>query len=551
VRAAAALLCLAIAQVTAPPRDAARTAPKIGTGVITGRVLAGTTDAGVAGALVYLLVTEPASQQRAVLTDRNGRFTIDKLPAGTYRLSAQPPENNARFIQSDRATGPIEVENGATVAAPDQRMPFAAAISGRVVDERGEALANIEVYAMGERNGSPKPQRIGSGWPNRTDDQGRFRLFGLPAGDAIVTAQSDRAFSGFAEVDRPAGLVTTYYPDVLSQDEAKRITLREGADVDGIEVRMIRMRTFRITGTIVDSRGLPFGGARAGLHHTINGNGGTSRIPTAADGRFEARAVLPGSYTLVVGLSDGPFEQTPASEYASVPVTVTDGNIEDLVVATKPGADLAVRVIFESDAPRPAPARFGLIGWTPRDFGFSPSQSEMGPGSTVTLRRVYGPVLVRPLAFGGGGQPEWFLKGVFLGERDITDVPTEFTPADAAKVRVVMTIKGATVTGRVSDESGKAAPEFAVVLFLEDRATWIEHGSGMLTTVREKGGDYRFGGVRAGRYRIAAIERSRLNRSYSDPAGFLESIFPDATAITVTENEQRVVDLVLKKAAGY
>jgi hypothetical protein len=554
MRAAAALLCVALAQALPPPRDAASTAAKTGTGAITGRVLAGTTDTGVAAAMVYLLLPGTTSEPRAVLTDRNGRFTIDKLPAGSYRLAVQPPENNARFIAPERGTGPIDVEEAATVTAPDQRLPFAAAISGRVVDERGEPLAGIEVYAMGERYGDPKLQRLGYGWQNRTDDQGRFRLFALPAGDAIVTAQTDRMFSGAGDVDRPAGFVTTYYPDVLSQDEAKRITLRQGSDIDGIEVRMVRMRTFRITGTIVDSRGLPFAGGRVGLRHTINGSGGTSMISMTGDGRFEARAVLPGSYTLVVGLSDGPygpFEKTPVSEYASVPVTVSDANIEDLVVTTRPGADLTVRVIFESDRPRPAPARFGLIGWTPRDFGLNPAQSELGPDSTVLLKHVYGPVLVRPVAFGGGGQPEWFLKGVFFGERDITDVPTEFTPADAAKVRVVMTNKGATVTGRVNDEAGKPAPEFAVVLFPEDRAAWLEHGSATLSTGREKGGDYRFAGVRAGRYRIAAIERSRLNRSYVDPVGFLESVFPETIAITVTENEQRVVDLVLKKAAGY
>jgi hypothetical protein len=551
VRAAAALLCLALAQAVPPPRDGAAVAAKTGTGVITGRVLAGTTDAGVAGAIVYLLLPGTQSEPRATVTDRAGHFAIDKVPAGSYRLAVLPPENNARFIAPERGTGPIDVADAATVAAPDQRLPFAAAISGRVTDERGEPLANLEVYAMGERYGDPMLQRLGSGWPNRTDDQGRFRLFGLPAGEVIVIAQSDRGFSGIGDVEQPAGFVPTYFPDVPSEAEAKRIALRQGSDVDGIDIRMVRMRTFRITGTIVDSRGLPFSGARAGLRHIINGNGGTSRISVTADGRFEARAVLPGSYTLVVGVLDGPFERTPASEYASVPVTVSDSSVEDLVITTRPGTDLAVRVVFESDAPRPPPAHFGLVGWTPRDFGLDQAQSDMGPDSIVTLKRVYGPVLLRPMSFGGGGQPQWFLKGVFLGERDITDVPTEFTPADAAKVRVVMTNKGATVTGRVSDEAGKPAPEFAVVLFSEDRATWIEHSAGMLTTGREKAGEYRFAGVRAGRYRIVAIDRSRLNQSYFDPAGFLESVFADATAITVTENEQRVVDLLMKKAAGY
>ena len=153
-----------------------------------------------------------------------------------------------------------------------------------------------------------------------------------------------------------------------------------------------------------------------------------------------------------------------------------------------------------------------------------------------------GPIVLRPMS--GPAKSEWFLKGVYLGDRDITNTPTEFTPADAARVRVILTNRGATVTGSVNDEAGKPAKEFAVVLFPEDRAEWIEQSSGVMTAGPEKSGGYTLAGVRAGRYRIAAIERRRLNQIYFDRPALLAALAKDATAITVTENEQRVVDLL-------
>ena len=329
----------------------------------------------------------------------------------------------------------------------------------------------------------------------RTDDQGRFRVFGLSAGDVILVAEAGQVFSVMGGADSPAAFVTTYYPDAISDGAASRITLREGSDLDGMDIRMTRTRTFRISGTIVDSRGQPSAAAQAGLHHFANDHGGTTQLKIGADGKFETGAVVPGSYRIVVGLDFSPFDSSKTTEYATVPVEVADSNVDDLVVTTRPGTDLKIRVVFESDASRPPPTGFGLIGWTPRDLGFAPPQAEMGPDSTVLLKRAIGPLVLRQMY--GQAKSDWFLKGVYLGERDITNTPTEFTPADATRVRVVFTDRGATITGAVSDDSGKPAKEFAIVLFPEDRAEWIEQASGVMEAAPEKSGGYRLAGVRA------------------------------------------------------
>jgi carboxypeptidase family protein len=547
-----ALFCLALLQAVQPPRDATPAAQKTGTSVIKGRVLAGNTDTGVASATVYIVMFDRTNPvPRGVLTDRSGRFSIGKLPAGSYRLSVLPPQNNGRFLSTDTSR-PIDVEDGATVTAPDMRLARAAAVSGRIVDERGDPLANVEVYAMGQRPGIPTRQRMGQPFGSRTDDQGRFRLFGLPAGEIIVAADASSGGMGIQGVDQAAGFVSTYYPDAVSEAEARRVTLREGADIDGIDIVMTRMRTFHLRGTVVNSRGLPSAGAGLGLHHSANGSGSTSSVTVAPDGTFDVPGVLPGSYRLIVGPFDPrsfrPFGGTRSTEYASVPVEVIDSNVDDITVATRPSVDLIVGVAFESEAASPLPAPFGLIGWPAQDMGIPPSQAELTADSTVVLKGTAGPIVLRPMF--ASAQAEWFLKGVYLGTRDITDTATEFTSADAERVRLVLTSRAAAVTGTVTDDAGKPARDYGVVLFPEDRAEWIDHSSGTLTGSREKDGTYKVSGVRPGRYRITAIERERINRLYFDRVSLLESLLKDSVAITVTENEQRVVDLKLVKAGG-
>jgi hypothetical protein len=267
------------------------------------------------------------------------------------------------------------------------------------------------------------------------------------------------------------------------------------------------------------------------------------------DGSFVAHGLLPGSYRIVVGTLDfGPGGSKRSTEYASVPVDVSDADVADLLVTTRPSADLTVRVVFEPQPPAPLPSNFGVVGWPARELGFMAPQAALEADSTVVLKGALGPLVLRPMS--AGGRYEWFLKGVFLGTRDITDTPTEFAPADATRVRLLLSKTAATVTGTLTDNAGKPAREGAVVLFPEDRAAWIEHSSGILTAMADKNGVYKIQGVRAGRYRIAAVDRAGLGRAYEDRAGLFESLVKDAVAIVVTENEQRVVDLKFAAAGG-
>jgi hypothetical protein len=109
----------------------------------------------------------------------------------------------------------------------------------------------------------------------------------------------------------------------------------------------------------------------------------------------------------------------------------------------------------------------------------------------------------------------------------------------------VLTNGGGTVAGTISDEKGAPVRDQAVVLFPVDRSRWTMESTGVLSGRSDKDGRYMIRGVRAGQYRIAAIDRAGLSRLYTDRASLLESLFDAATSVTVGEDEQRQVDLRL------
>ena len=90
------LLVVTLLQAGQPPRDAPPV-EKTARSAITGRVVVGDPPVGVAFATVYLMMapsTQPLLPLR-FLTDRDGRFTIDKLAPGKYRLDRKSTRLNS------------------------------------------------------------------------------------------------------------------------------------------------------------------------------------------------------------------------------------------------------------------------------------------------------------------------------------------------------------------------------------------------------------------------------------------------------------------------
>ena len=182
-RLVAAVVMLGIAQI---PRDTAPSVPSA-TAVITGLVVDGNA-VPVAGAQVVAATQAPRSV-RAVETDVNGRYTIDRLPSGAYTLHASKAGLTTTAFGSSFSADAVTIALAegerfeATIA-----LPRVTAISGTILDEHGSpavALVSFLIRRATYGRGSPlsKVREVES------DRQGRYRIEGLPAGNYLVRAE--------------------------------------------------------------------------------------------------------------------------------------------------------------------------------------------------------------------------------------------------------------------------------------------------------------------------------------------------------------------------
>ena len=146
-----------------------------------------------------------------------------------------------------------------------------------------------------------------------TNDLGEFRLFGLPPGRYLVTAEpniwnrvvGDREFSGADKSSGEKGYMKLYYPGVTDSGKASAITVGEGDEIASIDILMRQVTVYRVRGKVVNL--LPKAKERRPSQVDvlrINQGAGWESIaagfPGDADGSFEIREIPPGNYIIRV-----------------------------------------------------------------------------------------------------------------------------------------------------------------------------------------------------------------------------------------------------------
>jgi protocatechuate 3,4-dioxygenase beta subunit len=282
-------------------------------GRLSGRVVLDGANTPIAGARVMLMPAArptggPFRIPPAVITDSNGQFTFDSIPAGEYRIDAQRT-GYASPRQNFGAPQAIKIAAG-QAATIELRLKKGAVIAGRVLDESGAPLPDIRVMPMrrlDSRDGSadrlvPAPVS-GMSASMQTNDLGEFRLVGLPPGEYFVAAmRSPDGFGGAAVAPSASGpaLTTTYYPGTIDQSAAQPIAITEGDTKGNIEFRMLTVPAFNVSGQVVDEQGQPVAHAMVMIVSEGRGNavffGPIGGGQSGDDGRFTVRQVPAGSY---------------------------------------------------------------------------------------------------------------------------------------------------------------------------------------------------------------------------------------------------------------
>ena len=287
-----------------------------GTAIVRGRVTA-TDGRSVPQAQVRLLSQPYLWQSKVTRADGEGRFEFRDVPAGKFQLVASKPGYSAPPAEP---ISMVELRDGQVREHVELRLAPWGTVTGRVLDEFGDPMQDATVQALQIRNQAGRRRLVpAGGFARATDDLGRYRLFGLPPGQYIISASVGAAFSagGVSSADVP-GYGRSYFPAATDAVNAQFVSVAVGPELSGIDIALSRVRTARVSGTLLNAAGEATMGGSLTLTPNIRSGAVTdvsvgARI--SANGSFEFPNVPPGQYVV---RADRGRERSRGSKASSV-----------------------------------------------------------------------------------------------------------------------------------------------------------------------------------------------------------------------------------------
>jgi hypothetical protein len=540
----------------AQPRDAAPTAE--GTGEISGRV----TNLETGGPLrrAVIRITSPAlASERRVSTNSDGRYEARALPAGAYSLKAERG-GYLTLAYGQRRTGemgkPLQLGDGQTVKAIDFALPRLGVISGRVVDDTGEPIAKVIVWAMhfGRHQGARRlipfvvPEECcWRGSHSETDESGQYSLV-LPPGEFVVMGQSRERWPLESDTTQVFGYPPSFYPGVIEPTAAQRIKVGVGQEVGNIDFALVPARTARVSGVVLNAAGAPVANESLTLSQEVMGpQGGTLFAPltaqTGPDGDFSVNNVWAGEYILAVRL---PAASDQPAQEARQTIQVAGMDLDGLVIVTGSGGTVRGQVVSDDGTPVAGLDRLSVrarpLTWAARSSTLGGSGTgRVNADGTFELRAVVGSVVLSIGTLTG----DWMLKSVELNGRNLADDPIDVRHGETLTgVRVVLTNQPTRLGGVLLDEKKQPA-DGTVVVFPEETSRWREDSRTVRAARPDQRGEFSIKGLPAGKYLIAAVDYVQ-DRQWYDPE-FLADLRPRAQPLSLAEAESKRIELTVQK----
>jgi len=491
---------------------------------------------------------------RQARTDDNGRYEFAGLPAGRFFVNATKtglavpgqtalgltPNSSFELLEGQVSNRTITLARGGV-------------IRGRLVDEFGEPITGAEmrveryVYGPGGRQLSQFSMAPGT-WT--TDDRGEYRVFGLPAGEYLVSARS-RQFGApvtmgrAGERDRAEGLLPTYYPGTIRLAEAQAVRSAPGQEVT-VDLVGVAGRLGRVSGTVSSSTGRPPTGLSVFLGvQTSNSSGEINGGGIAADGSFSIGNVPSGDYMLRVHRLGG---GSPGSEFASMPISISTQDLVGLHLTTRPGATIRGRVEWEGSSPRPTlPMRVSTrsADWSPGPLGGESTityvdleSGTVREDGTFELGGIVGNVL-----FSANTQ-SWSLKSVSVDGKDVTNTGVDAASLDGGgRVVIAMTDQITNVSGTVQDTRQRPVVDYMVVLLPQRPIAGMAATRFVRLLRSDQNGGFRLRALPAGDYVAGALEALETGREW-DPA-IQTAIRSAGQRFTLTDGQTLTLNLEL------
>jgi carboxypeptidase family protein len=528
-----------------PPRDNAQPA-KPGKAILRGHVVAADTGQPLRKAQVRVMAPD-MRENRMTTTDADGRYEFKELPAGRYTVSASKGSYVALQygqLRPFEPGKPIEILEAQTVEKVDFALPHGGVITGRILDEFGEPLADAQVMAQRYQNMGGRRRLTVAGRPGMTNDIGEFRLFAIPPGQYYLSATLRNMGGMMGDSDDRSGYAPTYFPGTSNMAEAQRVTIGLGQILSDINMALMPTRTARITGVAVDSLGNPMMGMvmampRGDSMMMMFGPPGQIK----PDGSFSIGGLAPGTYVLQTQGMGG-----PDGEAASTEVTISGDDINGIRLTGSRPSTASGRIIIDAGAAQTLRPSMLRLSAQPAVFDV-PFMGMTGPAVvnddlTFELKTRPGKMRIG-LA---GPAPGWSIRAVRFRNTDVTDSGIEFRASEnVTDIEVELTNRVTDLSGLVTNARGAAVKDYTVIVFPQDRDKWTP-GSRYLRTGRpDQDGRFKVSGLPPGDYYTIALDYVD-STDWTDPE-YLERVRSKATSVSINEGETKSVDLKMTSAS--
>ena len=501
---------------------------------ISGVVLNDTTGAPIRRAYITLSTLDTTPLEALTFSEANGAFGFNTIPPGKYRLRVELTGFQRAWFGAttpSRPPGTLKLAAGDIRYGITFRLRPGGSISGVVLDPDGDPIPNVQLRLLRSAWERLKPSYRYQGFAN-TDDRGRYHFHDVPAGQYLVMAAQTYTPALVVQPEAVPGqappqkmYAVQFYPDAGRFSAAAPVQLAGGQDLEGIEFHLAAQTVAALHGKVVVPADFPSGSYVQVIAYSqeVPGNPYQSNGTRASPPNFEFQVpnLTAGAYVIVASFSAGGHDYR-ATERVEVP----PGGLE-VTLHPDRGIDLAGRVDVEG-GPATGPFQVTLI-----PSGDPPGRRRIqveahADGAFVAPDVVPGvwDIGVRPVPPGG------YIKAMRLGDRDVLTGEMTIDSGTRESLRLLVSTRGAVVTGTVAVPPGVARSARAMML-LAPVGKYASVISFYAHATSDDAGHFEFTGVTPGRYKLFAFEELDPS-AYQDP-GFLKPFDALGESFSVAE----------------
>jgi len=527
---AALFMALMYAQQEAEPQNGLK-APEMAT--LEGRVVGAIKGEPVRKANLLLWQKgKPEGRRYLTATDARGAFILQDVEPGKYRLMVTKGgyarvEYGARGPNHPGST--ISLDPGQHVHDLVVRLTPQAVISGRVIDEDGEPVANLSVQLCQYVYGGGRPKLDTSGFAS-TNDLGEYRLFDLAPGRYYLGASPQN------DADAEDGYAPTFYPASTDPAGATTLDVRPGTQLRGVDITLIKVRTVLLRGRAI----LPEKGPRiqqVNVELTPRDQArrffGASSPALDAQGAFEFRGVIPGAYFLIAQSS-----QDGRSYGARQAIDVGQTNIDNLVLELIPIPEVKGQLQIEGRTVANLAGIHIMLEPEGNEYLGWPGGSLHNDGS-FTLSNI---AAAHYQLHMNGLTEDYYIKSASLGDKDVLESGLDGARLGTGALTIVVSSLGGQVEGVVLNADEQPAAGAAVVLVPEAARRSQSRLYKEVTT--DQYGRFDIKGIAPGDYKLFAWEDVETG-AYEDP-DFLKTFeaLGESFTIRAGSHESRELKLI-------